>query len=139
MAGILFRRTKVKLSFKKDKPEMYKIAQIGLPPITFEQLCNEIGQTQGCTKAQTLAVVQAVINRALLFLANGQNVQLGGLGTLKPTFRSKTTRALSDADATTITERVIRYYPGKELKAMIAKIPISAAGKSYDVEDPSTI
>lgn len=131
----MYRKTRQVLNFKKDKPVVYKLTQIGLPPITFEQLCNEIGQTQGCTKAQTLAVVQAVINRALLFLANGQNVQLGGLGTLKPTFRSKTARNLEDADVTTITERIIRYYPGKELKAMIAKIPMVGAGKGYDVEE----
>lgn len=134
-----YRKTRMVLNFKKDKPVVYKLSQLGLLPVTTEQLVNECSISCGVNPSQTRAVVSALLDRMVHYMSLGHAVKLGSgesaFGSFKPTFRSKTTRNLEDADVTTVTAKVIRFYPGKAFRDMMNDMGIVSASEKLSVEE----
>jgi len=125
MAGLIFRKTKQTLNYLEEKPEVYRIQNVVLPKVTYEDIVEEIALTQGCTKAQTKAVVEAFINRAVFVMKLGHPVSLGGIGSFKPTINTKVSATLENLSAQNIKMKKIQYFPGKELKDMIKQLPVN--------------
>lgn len=119
--GLLYRKTKMVLNFRDDKPEVYKAQQVVLPQVSTEDLYDEISQSCGVNIAQTQSVITALENRLVHFIKLGHPVRIGVLGSINPKFRSKTAKKLSDADASTVTAKVLMFIPGKALKGCIAE------------------
>lgn len=133
--GIQYRKTRMVLNFKKDKPVVYKLTQVGMPVINFKQLVNECSVSCGVNSSQTKAVIDALLNRLVHYMEIGHLVQVGEFGSFKPTFRSKTTRNLEDADVTTITKKLIRFYPGKDFRDMLQDLTVENAAEALSVEE----
>ena len=55
--GLMYRKAKVKLTYREEKPEVYKLRQLTYPAVTYDQLLGMI-QIVGVNRAQTKAVVQ---------------------------------------------------------------------------------
>ena len=132
---MIFRKTKVVLNFKKDKPTMYKIAQVNMPAIGYKEFVKECSLSCGVNPSQTDAVVTAVLDRLIHYMSIGHMVNLGGFGSFKPAFRSKTTRNLEDADITTVTGKIVRFFPGKDFREMLRNINIKSAAEALSVEE----
>ena len=124
---MIYRKVRMVLNFKKDKPVVYKLAQVGMPAIGYKDFVKECSVSCGVNPAQTDAVVTAVLDRLVHYMSIGHMVQLGTFGSFKPTFRSKTTRNLEDADTTTIKEKIIRFFPGKDFREMLKDISVQGA------------
>lgn len=133
--GIQYRKTKMVLNFRKDKPVVYKIAQVGMPVITFKQLVNECSVSCGVNSSQTKAVIDALLNRLVHYMEIGHLVKMGEFGSFKPTFRSKTTRSIDDADVNTVTKKLIRFYPGKDFRDMLNDLTIENAAEALNDEE----
>ena len=54
--GMIARKAKMRLTFREEKPEVYKLRQLTYPQVTYDQLCGMI-QIVGVNQAQTKAVV----------------------------------------------------------------------------------
>lgn len=134
MAGVIYRKTKMVLNFRDDKPEVYKIAQISFPAVSYKQLVAECSNSCGVNPSQTQAVVTALLDRLVHYMEIGHPVQMGSFGSFKPTFRCKTAKKIEDADASTVTKKVIRFFPGKDFRNMLAEMPVSPAGEALDEE-----
>lgn len=133
--SIQFRKIRTVLNYKKDKPTMYKIAQIGMPKVTFKKLLKEVAHSENVNETQVTAVVVALLNRLQHYLELGMLVSLDSFGSFKVKIRSKVTRSLEDADASTLTRKVIQFIPGKEFRDMLDELNVTSAGKGLDAEE----
>ena len=119
MAGLIYRKTKMKLNFLEEKPEVFKAQQIVLPQVSTDELFDEIAQSCGVGIPQTQAVINALENRLVHYIKLGHPVRMGVLGSLNPRFRSKTAKTAEEATAETVTRKVIYFIPGSGLDETI--------------------
>lgn len=133
--GLQFRKTKRKLGFLEDKPEVYKIQQLTFPQVTFEQLVNECANSCGVNTSQTKAVIDALVNRLVHYMEIGHGVKMGDFGSFKPTFNCKVAQTLEEANADTIKQKKIQFYPGKAFRQMLSDLTINAASEALDVQE----
>ena len=115
------------LNFKEDKPTVYKIAQVSFPAISYNELVNECSLSCGVNPSNTEAVIAALCDRLVHYMEIGHPVKLGRFGSFKPAFRAKTTLSLDDANASTVTQKLVRFFPGKQFRDMIANLSVQGA------------
>ncbi len=123
------------LNFREDKPEVYKVHQISYPMVDFASLLKEVAHAENINETQTSAVILGLLNRCSMYLGMGHGVSLGTFGSLKPVLRSKTCKKKEDADASTINKKVVRFYPGKELRDAVQSITVSDLESLSDMID----
>jgi len=137
--SLQYRKAKVTLTYRDEKPQVYKIKQLTYPAVTTPQLISEISQSQGINPSQTKAVIDALVNRLVHYMEIGHGVRIDGFGQFKPTFNSKTVKTLDGLDGDealkTIKVKKIQFYPHKALQDMIQSINISPAGEALDVSE----
>ena len=119
--GIMYRKAKMRLTYREEKPEVFKLRQLTYPQVSYEQLCGMI-QIVGVNKAQTKAVVDALLTALVHYMEIGHGVSLGSFGSFKPTFTSKTARSLEEATLDTLKVKKIQFYPGGAFKDMLSKL-----------------
>ena len=126
--SIMARKRKVTLTYRDEKPEVYKLSQLTYPAVTYEQLLGMI-QIVGVNQAQTRAVVSALLTSLEHYMELGHGVSLGSFGSFKPTFNSKTVKTLDglegDEAQKTIKVKKIQFYPGGDFKNMLKGIGVS--------------
>jgi hypothetical protein len=133
--GLQYRKGKVTLQYREEKPEVYKAIQLTFPKVTYEQLLEMI-QIVGVSKAQTRAVVEALLTSLVHYMEIGHAVSLGQFGSFKPVFNSKTTKLLDDVDDTIGGKgfiKKINFYPGGKFKQMLKDLSVGGAGEALDV------
>ncbi len=133
--GLQYRKGKVTLQYLEEKPEVYKAIQLTFPKVTYEQLLEMI-QIVGVSKAQTRAVVEALLTSLVHYMEIGHAVSLGQFGSFKPVFNSKTTKLLDDVDETIGGKgfiKKINFYPGGKFKQMLKDLSVGGAGEALDV------
>ena len=133
--GLQYRKGKVTLQYLEEKPEVYKAIQLTFPKVTYEQLL-EMTQIVGVSKAQTRAVVEALLTSLVHYMEIGHAVSLGQFGSFKPVFNSKTTKLLDDVDDTIGGKgfiKKINFYPGGKFKQMLKDLSVGGAGEALDV------
>ena len=127
--GLQYRKAKVRLTYREEKPEVYKLRQLTYPQVSTNQLVSEISINTGTTKA----VIDALTNRLVHYMEIGHGVKMGDFGSFKPTFNSKTVKALADLDdeeaLKTVKIKKIQFYPGKQLHQMIQNISLTEASE----------
>lgn len=133
--GVQYRKTKMVLSFRDDKPEVYKIAQVNFPTVSFDQLIKECSISCGVNPSQTQSVIIALQDRIRHYMEIGHGVRMGSFGTFKPGFRCKTAKKMEDADASTVTKKVIRFYPGKDFRSMLSEMSVDSASVALNDEE----
>lgn len=122
--GLTYRKAKMKLTYRDEKPEVYKMRQLTFPALTYKQLLAEV-QVAGVNASQTAAVVEAVVNRMAFVLGLGHAVQFGAFGTFKPTFNSKTAKTLEDTTLDTLKVKKIQFYPGAAFRDMLSNLSLT--------------
>ena len=93
-------------------------------------------QIVGVSKAQTRAVVEALLTSLVHYMEIGHAVSLGQFGSFKPVFNSKTTKLLDDVDDTIGGKgfiKKINFYPGGKFKQMLKDLSVGGAGEALDV------
>ena len=133
--GLMYRKAKVKLTYREEKPEVYKLRQLTYPAVTYDQLLGMI-QIVGVNRAQTKAVVDALLQSLVHYMEIGHAVSLGQFGSFKPVFNSKTTKRLDDVDDTIGGKgfiKKIHFYPGGKFKQMLKDLSVGGAGEALDV------
>ena len=136
--GLMYRKAKVKLTYREEKPEVYKLRQLTYPAVTYDQLLGMI-QIVGVNRAQTKAVVDALLQSLVHYMELGHGVSLGTFGSFKPTFNSKTVKTLDglegDEALKTVKVKKIQFFPGGDFKDMIKALSMSSAGEAVDVKE----
>ena len=136
--GLMYRKAKVKLTYREEKPEVYKLRQLTYPAVTYDQLLGMI-QIVGVNRAQTKAVVDALLQSLVHYMELGHGVSLGTFGSFKPTFNSKTVKTLDglegDEALKTVKVTKIQFFPGGDFKDMLKALSMSSAGEAVDVKE----
>ena len=122
--SIMARKRKVTLTYRDEKPEVYKLSQLTYPAVTYEQLLGMI-QIVGVNQAQTRAVVSALLTSLVHYMELGHGVSLGSFGSFKPTFNSKTAHTLEETTLDTVKVKKIQFYPGGAFKEMLSNLSIN--------------
>lgn len=133
--GIQYRKTSQVLRFKEDKPTVYKIAQVTMPFITYKELVKECSVSCGVNTSMVKASVDAILNRLVHYMEIGHPVQLGEFGSFKPDIRVKTVADIADADASTVKQKIIRFYPGKDFRDMLSNLAVEAVSEATPAEE----
>ena len=100
--GLQYRKGKVVLNYRETKPQVYKLLQLTFPQVKYAQLVNECAHSCGVNPSQTKAVIDALVNRLVLYMSLGHGVKMGDFGSFKPVFNSKVAQTLEDATEETI-------------------------------------
>ena len=132
--GMIARKAKMRLTFREEKPEVYKLRQLTYPQVTYDQLCGMI-QIVGVNQAQTKAVVDALLTSLVHYMELGHGVSLGSFGSFKPVFNSKVARSLKEVTLETVKVKKIAFYPGGAFKDMLSKLTIDE-NESISEQEP---
>lgn len=135
--ALIYEKQKITLSFKKDKPEVYRIKPVRQQAVTFDDLLDEVSNSCGVNRAQTKAVLEGLIDRMIVFMNYGMPVKLGDFGSFKPTFNSKTGATADDVTSENVTRKKILFYPGKRFKQMLEDISVTTM-EDYDEEEDTS-
>jgi nucleoid DNA-binding protein len=82
-------------------------------------------QIVGVNKAQTKAVIDALLTSLVHYMEIGHGVSLGSFGSFKPTFNSKTAHTLEETTLDTVKVKKIQFYPGGAFKEMLSNLSIN--------------
>lgn len=123
--AIAYEKRELVLNFMKDKPTVYRIAPVKQLPISFDMMLDEVSDACGVGRAQAKAVIEALLNRSLVFMNIGHPVKMGDFGTFKPTFNSKAQANEEDLEAGNVVRKKILFYPGKRFKTMLSNISVT--------------
>ena len=136
--GLMYRKAKVKLTYLEEKPEVYKLRQLTYPAVTYDQLLGMI-QIVGVNRAQTKAVVDALLQSLVHYMGIGHGVSLGTFGSFKPVFTSKTVKTLDglegDEALKTVKVKKVQFFPGGDFKDMLKALSMNSAGEAIDVKE----
>ena len=124
MGTIQLKRTTRVLSYKEDKPEVWKAQQISYPPIKVEALIKEISHSEGVNETMVQAVIIALLNRISHYVTIGHAVNVAPLGTFKPRIRTIVTQTKEDANTATVKNVVCQFMPAKGFREQIKAINI---------------
>ena len=133
--GIQYRKTKITLNYREEKPQVYKLQQLTYPAVTFAQLVNECSSSCGVNPAQTKAVIDALVNRLVHYMEIGHGVKMGDFGSFKPTFNCKSAPTLEEATIEKIKVKKVQFYPGKAFKQMLKDMSLTSASDALSVKD----
>lgn len=132
---MIYEKRAITLNFKEGKPKAYKLAPVKQQKVTYEKLLDEVSASCGVNRAQSKAVVEALIDRMSMFMDFGMPVQLGDFGSFKPTMQSKAKETEEELSTADVKRLKILYYPGKRFKNMLANISIATFGSDEDEEE----
>lgn len=133
--AMMYEKRETTLSFKEDKPTVYKLAPVRQQQVPFDALLDEVSTACGVNRAQVKAAVEALIDRMSMFMNYGMAVKMGEFGSFKPTFNSKSETTADALSADNVTRRKILFYPGKRFKTMLSNISIVSCGMDDDEEE----
>jgi len=83
---------------------------------TMDELCNEIADRSTATSGDIKLTIDGLVQILSRRLQAGQSVQLGELGTFRPSLGSEGVETKEDFHASMIRNPRIIFYPGKQLR-----------------------
>lgn len=131
--GLIYRKGKEKLTFREEKPEVWRARQLIYPKITEKMLIEEISQSQGIPKTQTKAVIEALLNRCLHYMEIGHLVSLGSFGSFKPVFNAKVTQTEEElkVEDKILKVKKIQFFPGGDFKRMLQQMTVESTDQAF--------
>ena len=127
------------LHYKKDKPTAYRLQLVREQVVKYKQLCKNIASSTGIRKGEVEDVLDALSQQMVQMMEMGHPVQLGVLGTFKPTLRTKCAETMDELSTDNIVRRRIQFIPGEIFKDMLADMEIETEAADDDEADaPST-
>lgn len=130
--ALIYEVKKTTLNFKKEKPVVYKVAAVRQQTVKYDALVKEVASSCGVHRTQSKAVVEALIDRLIHYMDLGLPVNVGELGSFKPTIRTKVKETADEVNAGNVVRRVVRFYPGKRLKEMLEDLSIQTFDSGTD-------
>ena len=80
---------KLKVKGKENKEEMQVAVPTGRHRVDFRSFCKQVAENTTFSEQEVYAVLNQAIGTARNIVANGDSVEFGDMGTLRPAFKSK--------------------------------------------------
>ena len=104
---------------------------------TIDTLKNIISGRSSLSRGDVASVIDNLIDVIVMQLRNGRIVELGDLGTLHISVRSKGADKKTDLTSANISRAYIRYRPGEILKESLSSLSFMRLGDAASAEAPS--
>lgn len=118
--GFVTRKSKVKLSYLEDKPEVYKLQQLVYPSIRYKELIDYISNSASVPRSTIEASVEAIVQAITYFAINGHRVVSPEFGGFYVKTRSKTAKTFEDARIEKVLKSVrLAYAPTVDLRDLL--------------------
>ena len=129
-----FRVTKqeITLHYREDKPTAYKLQLVREQVVKYKQLCKNIAATTGIRKGEVEDVLDALSQQMVQMMELGHPVQLGIMGTFKPTLQTKCAKSMDELSVDNVVRRRIQFSPGEVFKDMLADMEIETESDDDD-------
>ena len=136
--ALRFSKEEITLHYKDDKPTAYKLQLVREQVVKYKQLCRNISANTGIRKGEVEDVLDALAQQMLQMMEMGHAVQLGVLGTFKPSAITKCSKSKDELSADNIVRFKINFYPGEVFKEMLADMEIETEADDDDDESTRT-
>lgn len=129
----------MKVGPKKDQ-KMYGLARVSTPNVHSKTIAEQVGKSTTFSEADTRHIIKEFIDVIIDRVADGYVVDMGELGTLRPTITAKSVDTRQECKASTITDKGIRYIArnefSAEIKGMSLRVLNTAGGTASSPSDP---
>lgn len=136
--ALRFTKEEITLHYKQDKPTAYKLQLVREQVVKYKQLCRNISANTGIRKGEVEDVLDALAQQMLQMMEMGHAVQLGVLGTFKPSAITKCSKSMSELSSDNIVRCKINFYPGAIFKDLLADMEIETEADDDDDESTRT-
>lgn len=129
-----FRVTKqaITLHYREDKPTAYKLQLVREQVVKYKQLCKNIAATTGIRKGEVEDVLDALCQYMAQMMELGHPVQLGVMGTFKPTLQTKRAKSMDELSVDNVVRRRIQFIPGEIFRNLLADMEIETESDEED-------
>lgn len=107
---------------KPEEAKKFYPAPVYSGEITLRSLAEEISQTCTLTQADVSAVMESLLQKLPLLLANGHSVRLGEFGIMKLSFSAKGKEKKEEVSSAEIKNTHILFLAGIELKKKLKDV-----------------
>ena len=120
------QRIRMTMAVGKHKgKEMYTVKPMVFPAISTDRLAEDITSATTFTPADVEAVLGTFAQVVGEKLASGHPVDMGVIGTMRPTIKALSQKSAKDCTARTIKARGVRYSPRIELAEAMRNISMT--------------
>lgn len=124
--GIVYRKAKIKLNFRDEKPEVYKAMQLVYPPIKESDLLTYAANAAALPETTMKACVEAIAQAIIYFAINGMRVVIPNFGGFYLKFQTKTVQSLSECNLENCLKRTtLAFASATELRELISQTSTS--------------
>lgn len=102
---------------------------------SMDELCNEIADRSTATAGDIKLTIDGLVQILSRRLQAGQSVQLGDLGTFRPSVGSVGSKTKEDFHASLIRNPRIVFYPGKQLRETRKMIRVERITDKKEAEE----
>jgi len=110
-----------------DAPVKYYPSVISSGRVNLRQLSGLIGEISTVSPADTMAVLEALLNVIPRELANGHIVELGDFGAFRLRIQTEGAATPEEVTSRNITKTLPRFVPGKEFKNALHNVEYKKA------------
>ena len=131
--GIRVKKGEYTLHYRKDKPTTYKLSQVKEQVVSYKTICKNVAANTGIRKGEVEDVLESLAQQAVQMMEMGHAVQLGLLGTLKPTIQTKCAETKDELNvADNIVRLKVRFYPGEVFRNLLSEMEIETESDDDD-------
>ena len=118
--GTVYRKAKMRLNFREEKPEVHVLRQLTYPMVTEKQLVAYAANAAAIPQATMQACVEAIVQSILYYAIRGMRVTFPEFGGFYLQARSKTARSEKELTADSFTFTGLAFQPLGDLRKLIS-------------------
>ena len=130
--ALRFTKEEITLHYREDKPTAYKLQLVREQVVKYKQLCKNIAATTGIRKGEIEDVLDALGQQMLQMMEMGHAVQVGTLGTFKPSAVTKCAKSMDELSGDNVMRCKITFYPGEIFRNLLADMEIETESDNDD-------
>lgn len=130
--ALRFTKEEITLHYREDKPTAYKLQLVREQVVKYKQLCKNIAATTGIRKGEIEDVLDALGQQMLQMMEMGHAVQVGTLGTFKPSAVTKCAKSMDELSGDNVMRCKITFYPGEIFRNLLADMEIETESDDDD-------
>lgn len=120
--GIKYRKGKVTLNYREEKPQVYKLLQLTYPVIKEDTLIKYICNSSNLPESTVKACVLAIAEGIAYFVINGHRVSFTSFGAFFLNVHTKSVKTLDECTAETVKMTTIGFQSNSELADLARKV-----------------
>lgn len=129
---------KTVFGFDETKTDRYLARPVLTGTVEFEELCEQVTLVGMAPRGVVNLVLAGLIDATVLNVKNGMSVKLGELGTLRPSFSTRSQDSAEDVGTDNVRRRKFIFTPGKLLRNVIMNVSITRYNSVAQEDTTST-